>query len=348
MSTGNLFRRNGVYQLRRTVDGKRKTVSLGVSTKPEAERARDRILTEDSQRKVDRGRLTAGGAWAVFRDSLCRRECAPSTLAGYEAQWRRFQERLTDTLDLASLTRAQVSEYLTDLKGAVGPNTWNKHLNALKYVWKTIQTETGATLPDVFLGVRALPVPLVRHEAFTTEQVKVLYRAASGEMQDIIGFAGHTGLRRVDVLMFKKSSYDAVNGLLRLTPQKTCRISAQAVLAPTALVSDVLERRMGQNSPYLFPETASVYAGCPQTVGARFQRYMVKTLALNGDRGLYGMHSLRHFFKSTLLDAGVPEGVINAILCHGQSKVGARYTHPSSEALREAAGKLPELRVGTD
>jgi integrase len=348
VSKGSLFKRGSVWQFRRTVDGVRRTVSLGVTAKPDALLARDRILAQDAASQIDSGKLRAGQAWSVFEGSLCRSDCSPATMVGYEAQWARFVDRLTDSLDLAHVTRGHVSEYLTGLKSEVGASTWNKHLNCLKYVWRTIQVETGATLPDVFLGVRALPVPLVRHEAFTLDQVRSLYASVQGEMQDLIGFAAHTGLRRVDAVLFDKSSYDPVEGLIRVQPRKTARISAEAVLAPSRLVLDVLQRRMDSDSRYLFPEVASVYSGCPQTVGARFQRHMVKALALNGSRGLYGFHSFRHWFRTTLTEKSVPDAVINAMICHGQGEVSARYVHPSPDVLREAADKLPELRVETD
>jgi len=344
MKQGYLFRRKGVWQLRRMVNGKRKTVSLRVSTKPEAEKVRQRILAEDAAVTAERGRISSGIAWGIFRDSLCRRECSRSTLAGYEAQWLRFIGTLTDSLDLGSLTRERVSDYLRALKDHVGCSTWNKHLNCLKYVWKTIQIETGATLPDVFLGVQPLSVPLVRHEAFTTDQIQRLYDAADGELRDIVGFCSHTGLRRVDCLNFEKRSYDAVTGLLRLMPRKTARISAQALIAPSSLVSDVLARRNDTASPYLFPEAASLYSACPQTWGVRFQRFMVKTLELNGDSGLYGMHSFRHWFKSELTDKNVPGAVIDVMMCHGQGKVGARYVHPSLDVMKGAVDQLTDFR----
>jgi integrase len=198
------------------------------------------------------------------------------------------------------------------------------------------------------MGVRSLPVPLVRHEAFTTEEVKALYRGATGEMRDIIGMAAHTGLRRIDCLLFDKSNYDPVKGLIRLQPVKTSRMSSVAVIAPSPLVLDVLRRRESTASLYLFPETASVYDACPQTVGQRFKRYMIKELSLNGNRGLYGFHSFRHWFRSTMTDAAVPERVIDAMMCHGQGSTTARYVHPDPDVLMEAASKLPELRANTD
>ena len=344
MKQGYLFKRGDTYYLRRTVDGKRSTVSLRVTVKAQAVAARDRLLSEDAKLKIDRGRVTAGNAWCVFECSLCRRQCSPSTLAGYKAQWGRFVLKMTDSLDLALVTREQVSAYLGALKGSVGANTWNKHVNCLRYVWKTVQLDTGATLPDVFLGIQALPVPLVRHEAFQVEQIQALYQAAEGEMRDIIGVAAHTGLRRVDCINLQKASLSPLDGLIRVVPQKTRRISAEAVLAPSALVLDVWGRSEGNGSPYLFPGARSVLNACPQTWGARFQRFSVKTLALNGDAGLYGFHSFRHWFRSALTDSLVPEAVINVMMCHGQGQVSARYVHPSADALKGAADSLTDFR----
>jgi len=341
---GYLFKRGSVWYWRREVSGKRSTVSLGVTLKPDAIKERDKLLSEEKRQAVDRGRLTAGAAWGVFSLSLCRRQCSDSTLKGYRAQWERFALKLTDSQDLATVTREQVSAYLSALRGAVGPNTWNKHVGCLRYVWKVIQLDTGATLPDVFLGIQALPVPVVRHEAFTSAQIQALYDAADGEMRDIIAVAAHTGLRRVDCVSLRKDALDPLTGLIRLQPQKTARMSCEAVIAASALVLDVWGARMDVCSPYLFPEAQSVLSACPQTWGARFQRFMVKTLDLPSGSGLYGLHSLRHWFKSELTDSGVPESIINVMMCHAQGSVGARYVHPSNEKLKEAISKLPDFR----
>ena len=343
MSKGYLFKRGAVYYLRQTIDGKRTTVALGVGTKAKAEVERSRILSEAAALRVDRGVVTAGSAWCVFECSLCRRQCSPSTLAGYRAQWGRFVGTLTDSLDLATITRGQVSAYLGALKGSVGANTWNKHLGCLRYVWKVVQLDTGATLPDVFMGIQTLPVPLVRHESFTSAQIQALYDAADGEMRDIIGVAAHTGLRRVDCVNLHKGSLSGLDGLIRLRPQQTARMSSEAVIAASGLVLGVWEARKSNGSPYLFPESQSVLSACPQTFGVRFQRFMVKTLGLPSGSGLYGFHSFRHWFKSELTDSDVQESIINVMLCHAQGSVGARYVHPSVERLQEAVGKLPDF-----
>ena len=176
---GHLYQRKGVWQLRRTINGKRTTVSLGVTTRGAAELARDRILADAVTETTEMSRISPDTAWGIFRDSLCRRQCSVSTLCGYEQQWGRFASGLTDQ-DLSMLSRDTITGYLRALQGVVGPNTWNKHVGCLKYVWKTLTIETGTSLPDVFLGVQALPVPIVRHEPFTTEQIQRLMLLLTG------------------------------------------------------------------------------------------------------------------------------------------------------------------------
>lgn len=338
----NIFQRNGIYQLRRTVDGTRKTVSLGVTSRGEAEAERDRILASEAEKHLAEGILIADTAWDLFESSLCRRQCAPATLQGYKQQWNRFMSILPGKR-LSEVSRVQASAYLARLKDSVGPNTWNKHLNALKYVWGTIQIDSGDTLPDIFRGVQAVPVPVNRHEPFTTDQIRALYAQSEGEMRDIIGVAAHTGLRRADVLNLQHSSYDAVKGLLRLVPVKTARMSHEAVIGVSSLVRGALEARSENRSVYVFPEAQSVYEACPQTWGARFQRFMVKTLQIEPGTGQYGFHSFRHFFRSELTEQGVSERVIDCMMCHSCGSVTGRYVHPSAEVLKRAVEGLPAL-----
>jgi len=158
--------------------------------------------------------------------------------------------------------------------------------------------------------------------------------------------AAHTGLRRVDVVNIRKDALSPVDGLIRVRPEKTRRTSAQAVIAPSALVLAVWGGKLGNDSPYLFPEAQSVYSACPQTFGARFQRYMVKTLGVKSGSGQYGFHSFRHWFRSELTAQGAPEALINAMMCHGQGQVTARYVHASAEGLKDAVDGLKDFSQG--
>jgi len=354
MNNGHLFKRNGVFYLRRVVNGKRVTSSLGVTTKPEADRERKALLAADKLAAHNSGSAAVPAvkltdSWAAFVSSARRKQCTDSTLGVYKAQWKGLVDWLpAKCLTLDDITHRMASDYLLILRHLIGPNTWNKHLTLLRYVWRVLHSDTGGmvTVQDPFYGIPAMTVPLNRHEAFTTEQIQAMYGAAVGEMRDIIAVAAYTGLRRVDCVTLKLLDYDNDTGTISVVPEKTKRTGAAAVIAAADIVREVFERRMQMptDSQYVFPDSASVYLACPQTWGMRFSRFMEKTLQMNGDKRLYGMHSLRHWFRSSLTDAGVPEAVINSMMSHATGSVTMRYVHPSLDALRKAVATLPDIR----
>lgn len=343
---GYLFKRGEVWYCRRVVKGKRVTSSLGVTTRKEAESARKELLS-----KVDDGAvpvtLDYEGVWDLFVRSSRRRPCSDSTLQSYQSQYDRFVSGAVALLP--DLTSMDASAYLEGLRKAVGANTWNKHLNCLRYIWRVVRAESGMDLPDIWMGIPSMSAPTIRHEVFTTDQIRAMYAQAmvcDRELADIILVAAHTGLRRIDCLMLQKGSYSPDTGLLTVIPQKTRRIGSEARIGLSEHVQAALNERMGIDSEYFFPEAAMTLSRCPQTWGGRFKRFMVNTLSLNGNRALYGFHSFRHWFSTRLSEACVTDRVINTMMCHGQSKVQARYVHISAEVLREAVGVLPDITAG--
>lgn len=334
---GYLYKRGDVFYLRQCISGKRVTTSLGVTTRPEAERERKKRLTDSRLVSTAGSCPSLDDAWQIFSDSVRRHQCSESTLGGYEHQWDAFAQSVGKGLGLDAVQNNSVSEYLGTLGKRVGPNTWNKHLGCLRYVWSVVTMETGLSLPDPFEGIPMRDVPLVRHEAFSLDQVRALYAAAEGEMKDIVAVAAHTGLRRIDCLMLSAASVRLNERLIVLTPEKTKRTGLQAIIGISETILPILKGRCGM----VFPEAAGLMGSCPQTWGARFQRFMANTLRLNGEAGLYGFHSFRHFFSTQLTEAGVSDRLINAMMCHAQGGVQARYVHPSAEVLNEAVSHLP-------
>jgi site-specific recombinase XerD len=55
------------------------------------------------------------------------------------------------------------------------------------------------------------------------------------------------------------------------------------------------------------------------------------------------IHSLRHSCATFLLAQGVPMYVIKDILGHSQISTTMRYTHPTSETMRDAAAEMDVL-----
>jgi hypothetical protein len=52
-------------------------------------------------------------------------------------------------------------------------------------------------------------------------------------------------------------------------------------------------------------------------------------------------HSLRHYFNTALLSAGVDEKLRMALSAHTSAQVNRKYSHAAATSLRDAVAKLP-------
>ena len=154
--TGTLYRRNGTYYLKVTVNGKSLRRSLGVSRKSEAEQKRADVLAElgiqlrdkgelyanvadklenvadklaraEAERQADRerqhterNRLRLVDSWQAFVEAQTRPDTGPATLKQYAYQWGAFVDWMkathSDDTALADVTAEIAAEYAGHLQ----------------------------------------------------------------------------------------------------------------------------------------------------------------------------------------------------------------------------------------
>ncbi len=102
---GHIFKRGSVYYLQFSVEGNRKTVSLGTKLKREAKKKRDEYLepkranTKEeitlhiarSKRLISESSLTLDNVWQEFIKTSSRPNSSEGTLGNYERCWNRFK-----------------------------------------------------------------------------------------------------------------------------------------------------------------------------------------------------------------------------------------------------------------
>lgn len=172
------------------------------------------------------------------------------------------------------------------------------------------------------------------------------YRRDNRQLARIIRLAADTGLRSGEIcglslrdLDFVRKEIHVVNQTDRVTgetgPLKT--INSSRVVPMTEVAERELKRQIedgpGRQDGMLFENTRGGLLTSAH-VGRQF-----KTVAKHA--GLpYTFHSLRHFYVTRLLDAGVPVHVVASLVGHSTISITDIYSHVTGKAIVNVRGIL--------
>jgi integrase len=202
------------------------------------------------------------------------------------------------------------------------------------------------------LGLGTLDEESAEREPFTPDEVRKLFKAATGDWQRAIVFSYYTGARLTDVANMLASAIDWDKRLISFTPKKTKR-GKKILRIPLhpALEKQLLKNAGVGNAP-LFPELAGRRTGGAHGLSATFKAIMLKA----GVRGAVvrhtatgrrnetkGFHSLRHSFVSTLANRGVPREVRQVLAGHASERMAEIYTHRELQVVRSAVESIPAV-----
>jgi len=279
------------------------------------------------------------------------------TLDGYKADLSAVLDALGKPAGgpLEKLTTRHVQAAQKALKGGGNTaRTVNKKIHILSQAIGRA-AELGHIPRNVAGAVKPLPQEdSVSVEAFTTKEVSaILKKAPDDEWRGAILLLAHTGLRRNNVTKLVWRDVDLKAKTLTVLPVKQQRkkkakavvvpLSAECVkylkslptpIRPTTPVFPELSKRAGPTISARF-ETLRKQAGVPKEIGTP-----------GGGTAKRSLHSLRHWFVTTLANKDIPAEVRMAISAHKDSESHAFYTHVDAAKARDAIDHLPRLEAG--
>lgn len=290
--TGYLFKRGDNYYVRWSVDGEIYTKSLRdvngqpITTKPEAEVARDKLMSPQAlaseaealaslagrasalQAEVDSKAkpLTLTQAWSAYLNSVKRPDTGPDTLAVYEGQFGQFRDWMKDTHPtveaLRDVTEDMAEEYAGHLNhGRLSPNTFNKHVRVLELVFRVL-AKKGRIASNPWEGIQRKELTTASRRELTVEELRNVCRNATGDLRPLLALGIYTGLRLRDCATLRKGEVDLVRGIIRRVPNKTARRNPNPVLIPIhpSLRAEIEPLVTAQNeTDYLLPKIATDY-----------------------------------------------------------------------------------------
>jgi integrase len=387
--TGYLIRRGKVFHAVWTVAGKKFMRTTGKRDRREAETelrrimepfvAGDEITTLQNIAARIEGRsaelvrlddernppLPLAGAWTAYMTAPSRPDSGPSTLPHYEGYFAVFVEWLKATHSevkaLRDVTRALAGEYAQHLSRERGlsANSFNKHVRFLELLFRVLSEPARLTVNPWEAVQRKRGVSESRRE-LTTDELKTVCSAASGEMRLLFAVGIYTGLRLGDAATLRWAEVDIPRRIIRRIPNKVARRNPRPVLIPihASLAAMLAEARSAGMTEEVLPETAALYrrstAALSNVIQKHFIRCGVRTIKKDTGTGTnrraiveVGFHSLRHTFVSLCRESNAPLAVVEAIVGHSNPAMTRHYTHVSELAAAHAVNGLPALMGDT-
>jgi integrase len=333
---------------------------------PESEREVQRSRLAKKLMAGQKHKLLIEKGWEIWKaNPNKKRTPKSSTLAGYEAVWKRFKKwaGLKELDYFHEIQEKDAKDYATDLwTSHVSPATFNAHIKFLSSAFTLLDTEAGLS-ENVWRKITRKESEQTGKRNFTEDEIRTVFEKSNGNMRVMFTIGLFTGLRLGDVVNLRADEIDndrfkgsARPGFIVVLPLKVERKGKEKkVELPIhdALRRVLDEHRQAVKGDYLFPREREMYARSPAYVTKPIQEFFescgIKTTEKveNGERRRaivrVGFHSLRHSFVSLCAKAGAPQHVVQRLVGHGNPAMTEHYTHLDDQQKRTAIASLPEF-----
>lgn len=312
--------------------------------------------------------LTLAQMFATFRYSPRRKgHAGDAMLDRWEQQTGKFTDWIAkhypESTEMRHISPEIAADFLAKLGAKVSANTYNKYLNLLKAIWRTIgQAPAVGDSPSARCFCNPWdgnePKPLDDgngRRALTVEELTRVCSSLDGDMRLLFAVGIYTGLRLGDCALMDWGSVDMVRGVIVLTPRKTARSSKALVNIPLHPVLRAMlnETPANERKGFIMPEIAVVYNRNEPELTKRIQAVFVAngiatTKTVKGYAkpvAVVGFHSLRHTFVSLMGNSGAPLALVQSIVGHSNPMMTAHYFHAATDALVNAVAVLPDIRI---
>ena len=394
--SGTLFKKsNGRYALRfEQPDGHVTSITLhndkgeAITQRTEALAAAEKIckerqyyqqmetrieyMTKVAQAKnlISQAKLDLSNLWKTYLSQPERPDSGDRTLETYEGILNAFLRYCMDrqVKDIANITPEFAGQYLQQYwQTNIAPRTYNRHLQALKLIFKTVLKEDSP-----FDEFRAKPVETESHKPFTPEQINQIFAKVDDpnfhllhkdEMRIMLMLGLAFGLRLHDAACFQ---WRYIKGdIVEFKPIKTKKHLHHNLVLP---IPEILQEQFKKAESwkvdqYVLPNVAKRYgfntSGISQDVAKLLRAAGIETkeeageeirrmkyVANNGEErtrhiSRYSFHSFRHTFCSMAANAGVNLSVVRSIVGHTNVSMTEHYTHYSLESKRRVIEAMP-------
>jgi integrase len=334
-----LYRRNGIFWMSFSVDGRQHKKSTGTEDKRIAQRIFDTV----------KGKI-ALGQWIPDereqRKEYTFIELIEKYLSWAEGRYKAMgfkKDRINQLLNhftdipLSQFTAQNIEECQSKMlqKGNM-PATANRSLAVLKHMF-TKATEWNMVSEDVLKivrNVKFLKEDNSRLRYLAVEECQSLINVCDNRLRPIIITALNTGMRRGEILSLEWDKHiDLKHGFILLDKTKNGERREIPINDPLRHALQPLIRRL--DTPFVFYE----HSGKPIS---DFRKSFSTALRKAGIKD-FRFHDLRHTFASHLVMAGVDLTTVSRLLGHKSLTMTLRYAHLAPSHMVEAMGKIGDI-----
>jgi len=196
-----------------------------------------------------------------------------------------------------------------------------------------------------------------KRRAFTLPEIQRILKACDTEWRGLVLFGLYTGQRLGDLARLTWRAVDLEADEIAFVAKKTGRRIVLPLMQPLSDYLASLPANDDPNAP-IFPRSAAMKT--TGTLSCQFREVLVEAglaepyqprrgskRSTRRDTSDISFHSFRHSATSMLKNAGVSNAMAMAIIGHESEAVSQMYTHHSTDDLRRAMAKLPDVSATT-
>lgn len=232
-----------------------------------------------------------------------------------------------------------------NVAGALSPRSIRLYQMVCAEVFTLLAKDAGLQ-DNPFSGIRKAQMDAKTREAFTQEELNLIYDNLDGFTRPLFMMAVWTGLREGDICTLKWSDVDLERHLITRETRKT---KAVVQIPISNQLYGLLAATPRTESEYVFPKHAEMYLTNPDGVSYRVKKFL-EGLGIQTTRKPEGrtraisvkdLHSCRHTFCYYAGLAGIPLSVVQSIVGHMTPAMTAHYSaHASIEDKRRGMERL--------
>ena len=279
-------------------------------------------------------------------------------------RYARIVERFTDCIgakakrDLSTLQASDIAGFRDREAKALSRATSNLSVKVLRVCFgEAVKQGLLAVNPAVRVSVLKLRDKSARR-AFTLPEIKRILKACNDdEWRGLVLFGLYLGQRLGDLAKLTWRAVNLEDSEIAFTTRKTGRRIVLPLVQPLA---DYLASLPASDNPnaFIFPTAAS--AKRTSTLSNQFREILADT-GLVESRGHeaakqgrsqaretseISFHSLRHFAVTMLKASGLSDVFAREIVGHESAAISRQYTHLTTDDLRNAMQRLPDVTEG--
>lgn len=315
----------------------------------------DKLLNGDGKTE----RPAACGAETGDTKPMMTKPCMTLDYCPYQfnAFVRWMAEHHPEVISVSGVTKIIAREFATSIGRTYSPNTYNKHLNLLSLVFRTL-FDTLDIEGNPWANIRRKGRNPKGRDDFTAEQVEVILSKATGELFTTCLIGACSGFRFKDCCLLRYDEIDFDKHLIRHAPFKTRRRRPNFVVRlpmMKRLYDHLASLKATSSGGYVCPDMAAKYQRNLGELSKSMQEFFREKCgfeihhAETGFEGRalvkLGFHSFRHYFVTRAKEAGIASDIIQEIVGWGSSEMERTYNHISEEKLADAVRKLDQTTV---